>query len=159
MLKTLRSDTRYAKAQLNPKPALAPTPAPAPAPEEIRTFDDFGDLIFERIVDGDQKTLWRLSREKSVPICRRSDMTAFLAKLELVDKESGMYPLWERISEVTILCVAVGVPDDVPDPYYVEEDGKWIKSPAAAQWNAPDVEYQLFDSHSIPPTGLDSLVW
>ena len=59
--------------------------------------------------------------------------------------ELDMYPLWEKIGEIIFLCKASPSCNDVPDPYYIQVDGKWVKSPAAVAW-APQAP-----SHPISP--------
>ena len=70
-----------------------------------------------------------------------------------------MYPLWSKAGEIILLCVASEKLDDVPDPYYVEENGEWIRAPTPETWEPPRVYYRLIDVHGTPPTGLDSAVW
>ena len=89
--------------------------------------------MFGRIVDGTGKTLWAISREQAAEVCKRSDMTAILAQLVKVAKEHGMYPLLNMAAEIILLCAASKKLDDVPDPYYVEENGGWVKAPTTGE--------------------------
>lgn len=121
------------------------------------TFHEFADVLFVRAINGrDPREFWSSVNDKADLVVERSDMAAILDKLEHIEKEEDMYPLWEKAGEIIILCALVSPGQVVPDPYYIEEEGNWIKSPAVEAWNSPQVGYRLVNMHSFKPTGLDS---